>query len=58
MLPTRPEFRGNRLSDSHTVLRGLNEFITATSVRVLIDTAETRYRKSPQINLLAPELFF
>ena len=50
MLPTRPEFRENHLSDGPTVLRGLNEFITATSVRVLIDTGETRYRKSPQIN--------
>ena len=50
MLPTRREFREYHLSDRPTVLRVLNEFITATSVRVLSDTGATRYRKSPQIN--------
>ena len=50
MLPTRREFRENHLSDRPTVLRGLHAFTTATLLRLLIDTGETRYRKSPQNN--------
>jgi hypothetical protein len=44
MLPTRSKLRENHRSDSSTLPSGLNEFITATSVSVLIDTGETRYR--------------
>jgi hypothetical protein len=41
MIPTRREFRENHLRGSPTSLRGLNEFITATSVCVLVDTHGT-----------------